>query len=367
MGGIATFCRDLLGSSLREEVDLMFVQTSTQRRELLTSGKASWRNLADGIKDCGRFFRACLAYRPAVAHISTSTGLSFLKNSLCALFARAAGSRVLLHPHCSLARLSNGPAVWRSYCAAIFRASNGVVALSKEWLALKTLVPRTPVYDLPNAIDTRPYRAIASRRPATGGGPVRMLYLGYLGEPKGTYDLLQAFSTMETGGREAVLELVGDFMSVPDKDSLAEAAKGFSGPGRSVRLLPPVEGEEKLAFFERADIFVFPSHFEGMPIAILEAMACGLPVVATAVGGIPDMIVDGRNGLLIPPRAPLELAAALGRMCRDAGLRWSCGLRNAAKSGDFDIDLYAGKLSRIYALTITPRPPKMPAGTKSES
>ena len=65
------------------------------------------------------------------------------------------------------------------------------------------------------------------------------------------------------------------------------------------------------------DIFVLPSHSEGVSLALLEAMAAGLPVIATAVGGLPEVVTDGENGLLIPPKDPEALAAALARLLAD--------------------------------------------------
>ncbi|MEK7165035.1 MAG: glycosyltransferase family 4 protein [Patescibacteria group bacterium] len=70
-----------------------------------------------------------------------------------------------------------------------------------------------------------------------------------------------------------------------------------------------------------ADIFVIPSVKEGMPYVLLEAMAAGLPIVATNVGGIPEIIKDGQTGLLVPPKNPEKLAAAIGRLIDDPGLR----------------------------------------------
>jgi glycosyltransferase involved in cell wall biosynthesis len=122
----------------------------------------------------------------------------------------------------------------------------------------------------------------------------------------------------------------------------------MSSPVKTVRMMPPVSGDDKTACFERADVFVFPSHDEGMPMAVLEAMAAGLPVVATAVGGIPELLEDGENGMLVAPRAPKDLSRALERLCRDPRLRLRMGSRSARLAQDFDIDLYARRLSSIY-------------------
>ena len=78
-----------------------------------------------------------------------------------------------------------------------------------------------------------------------------------------------------------------------------------------------------------ADLFAFPSVAEGLGIALMEAMAAGLPVVATSADGIPEVVTDEVDGLLLPPRDPKALAAALLRLLRDSGLRWA--LTNEAR------------------------------------
>jgi glycosyltransferase involved in cell wall biosynthesis len=352
MGGLATFCQALLNSTLADHIDLRFVQTSSQRRSLLSSGKATWKNILEAIRDCGRFFGACIAHRPIIAHICIAPGLSFLKHSFCAIFARVVGCRVILHPHCSFAKLYAGPSIWKWYCTRIFRLSSGIIALSKEWFALQKLLPEVQIYYLPNAIDIRPYQKIASRRSWTEQHQIRLLYLGYLGEAKGTYDLLDAFKIMDVREGHVVLNLVGDFLTDQDQGRLAEMTSDVTDDGKKYCLLPPVSGEEKLACFEQADIFVFPSHYEGMPMAILEAMASGLPVIATTVGGIPDLIANGVNGFLIPPKVPLELSKAIENMCKDARLRSEFGNRNILMAQDYHIEQYAQKLVEIYAQTI---------------
>jgi len=352
IGGIATFCQALLNSTLADKVDLRFVQTSPQDRPLLSSGKATWKNIVEAIRDCGRFFGACIAHHPDIAHICTAYGLSFLKHSLCVIFARVVGCRVFLHPHCSFAKLYAGTSFWKLYCTQIFRLSNGIIALSKEWFALQKLLQEAQIYYLPNAIDIRPYQKIASRRSWAKQHQIQLLYLGYLGEAKGTYDLLDAFKMMDVGEFQVILNLVGDFLTDQDKGRLAEMASHVIDNEKTYCLMPPVSGEGKLACFEKADIFVFPSHHEGMPMAVLEAMAAGLPVIATAVGGIPDLIANGVNGLLIPPQAARDLSKAIENLCKDARLRFEFGNRNILIAQDYHIEHYVQKLVGIYAQII---------------
>lgn len=353
LGGIATFCRDLLGSPLKDMVDLRFVQTSSQRRDLSASGKVSGSNLLEAARDCLRFARAVRADRPQIVHVCTSVGGSFLKNGLCALYARAKGSRIVLHPHCSFERLYAGPRLWRRFCDRVFRRAAAVIVLSDEWSGLVSRLPGARIHRLPNAIDTAPYRRIAARPPRADGAPVRILYLGHLAGVKGTDDLLSAFARLDPRGAAVGLDLVGDFQAAEDESRLRTAAVRDFGPGKTVRLVPPVAGEEKLACFARADLFVFPSHSEGMPMAILEALAAGLPVVATSVGGIPELVADGANGFLVPPRDPAALAEALARLCGDRALRVRMGAQSLERSKDHDIGTYAERLAGIYGQVLS--------------
>jgi glycosyltransferase involved in cell wall biosynthesis len=348
MGGIGTFCQALLSSSLASETDLAFVQTSSQRRDLLASGIPTWRNLAEALKDGLRFWRVYRAHGPDLVHICTAQGLSLVKNSFYVAAVRASGCPVLLHPHCSLPKLYGHNPLWQAYCRLVFRMSNGVLGLSREWLSLERLVPGLRVFYLPNAIDTHPYREIAAGRPPSRGRRLHLLHLGYLGEAKGTYDLLEAYRALDAGGTDLALHLVGEFLTAEDEGRLRRLAAGLTSPGKACSLEPPVSGEAKLALFRQADIFVFPSHDEGMPMAILEAMAAGLPIAATPVGGVPDLIEDGVNGLLTPPHDPPALAKSLERLIADEGLRLRLGARNLALSGDHDIGRYAKTLMGVY-------------------
>lgn len=161
---------------------------------------------------------------------------------------------------------------------------------------------------------------ISRRVDTCSSTPPTLIYVGRLAHEKGVGHLLRAVRSLAAAGRDVQLKICGDG---PLKEKLqAEAAT--MGLGRRVRFLgfvPP--GKGVYSELDRADIFVLPSLSEGIPKVLLEAMARGLPIVATAVGGIPDIIRDGYNGLLVPPGDAEAIAAAVDRLLGSPGLRCS--------------------------------------------
>jgi glycosyltransferase involved in cell wall biosynthesis len=107
--------------------------------------------------------------------------------------------------------------------------------------------------------------------------------------------------------------------------------------------------QELVELYHRADMFVLPSHHEGMPTVLLEALACGLPVVSTGVGGALEVIIDRENGLLVPPADPEALAGALLTMSRDESLRRHCSA-NARRTVEerFSWDAVARRYLQVY-------------------
>jgi glycosyltransferase involved in cell wall biosynthesis len=97
------------------------------------------------------------------------------------------------------------------------------------------------------------------------------------------------------------------------------------------------------------DIFVLSSDWEGMSNALLEAMAAGLPVVATAAGGTPDVVAEGRTGLLVPPRDPCALAEAIESLVRDPDLRHSMGRAGRERVAEcFSVERMVERTQTLY-------------------
>ncbi len=148
--------------------------------------------------------------------------------------------------------------------------------------------------------------------------PIRLLWAGQLRPVKGLPYLLGAVRALRDQGLSVSLTLVGD----GEQREALEAAIERLGLQETVSLegyLPP--GPDLDAFFEQADLFVLPSLSEGVPKVLFEAMARALPVVASRVGGVPDVVTDGANGLLVPPADAEALVGAIRRLAEDSMLR----------------------------------------------
>ncbi len=215
-----------------------------------------------------------------------------------------------------------------------FSASSGVVSLLYRWadrlmaplttlticvaerertsgLAARTCIADRTVV-IPNAVDVG---AVPQAR-HDGGRPL-IVAVGRLAEPKDALTLVRALAAVP--GRPFTALLVGDG---PDRPSVAVEVRRL-GLQDAVALAGTRDDVPEL--LARSDVFALSSRSEGAPISILEAMAAGLPVVSSRVGGVPELVVDGETGLLVPPGDPEAMAVALGRLVADADLRHRLG------------------------------------------
>jgi glycosyltransferase involved in cell wall biosynthesis len=175
-----------------------------------------------------------------------------------------------------------------------------------------------------NWVDTRQFTA--KPRATNSLGVTTLVYVGWLSPGKGVEYLLKAIRMLLYERRQLRLNVYGGGVL---EDSLKALAQEL-GIAQSVKFHGWVPNDKIPSILNQSDIFVFPTLREGMPNSLLQAMACGLPVVATNVTSIPEIVVNERNGYLVPPRSPEALAAAIARMLDEPELRSEIGRHNAA-------------------------------------
>lgn len=214
----------------------------------------------------------------------------------------------LLHPFMRVAARR----VWR-------RASH-VIAVSRE---LAGLARRTwadgEIKVIPNGVDTLRFHPLNGDREP---GPLRLVLLSRLVHIKGIDVLLRALQGMPRPRLEACR--VDVYGTGPEQRALEQAAASLVPSGR-VSFHGVIRPEAVPAVLRKADMFVLPSRREGLPISLLEAMATGLPAVASSVGEVPEVIRDGENGLLVPADDTPALRNALLTLMDDRQLRTRMG------------------------------------------
>lgn len=199
----------------------------------------------------------------------------------------------------------------------LWKCSAGVVANSR---GLRDLAQQTApdlfIHVIPNGVDLTALSSLD--RPSKANVVPRLLFVGRVVQQKGLVYLLEALATLDL---PFVFNIAGD----GNQRTLLEKLVCQLDLGDRVKFLGWQSRDELVYHYANADVFVFPSLDEGMPNAVLEAMACGLPVVATSVPGCTELIISGENGILVPPRDSDALAEALRLLLANPELRQRMG------------------------------------------
>ena len=355
-GGISSYVRMLRDTPLWARWRVVHVAT---HRDGSTAAK-----IATFAGALPRFAAELVLRRPDVVHLHMSSYGSFVRKAALFWMARALRVPTVVHVHGSEFATFHDrlPAPLRAVVRATLEQAAVVIALGGRWRErLLAIAPRASVVTVPNAVRVPPARA--------GGrtGAPHAVFLGEIGERKGTFALLEAWAKLkaESPRPESPRPESPDAGSPPAEDGgiggarltvagdrdveRARAAVAGYGLDDSVTVRAWMSPDEVQALLADADVFVLPSLSEGQPMAILEAMAHGLCVVASDVGGIPEMIEDGRSGRLVPPGDVGALEAALREVLGDADRRRGLGAGARERAlAEFDIDVVWRRVEELY-------------------
>ena len=173
-----------------------------------------------------------------------------------------------------------------------------------------------------------------------------ILYVGRLVVDKGVPVLIEAVDLLRQQGIAAELTVIGD----GPLEEMIRRDLTRRGLNEHVHLVGPVPSDEVIEYYQRADVFCLPSFAEGIPVVLMEAMACELPIVATEITGVPELVEDGVSGYLVTPGRPDLIADRLARFTSPA-LRRRFGAAGRAKVEEsFDITKIGSQLTDVFAL-----------------
>lgn len=229
-----------------------------------------------------------------IVHIQGAAFASFERNMFFVYVGKKFGKKVILHMHCAEFAPYFDPSNHKERILHTINICDKFLVLSNQWRDyFEHIGVRKDIIVVMNNTIAPPIKKETVRNTSK----LKLLYLGIIGQRKGVYDLLNVLSQDAEYYRHHLQLHIGG-------NSEEEKIKSYivnNGIGDFVTFEGFVKGERKIDDLNWADIFILPSYNEGLPIAVLEAMSYGMPIISTNVGGIPEVVKTGINGILIEP------------------------------------------------------------------
>jgi len=337
-GGIASFIHGIRTCSALAEFEIHYLNTMVSKLVRKSVSRRVLFSLWLLTKLC-----ACLTHnRPQLAHIHSSAFFSFYEKSVMLIICRLFGVRTILHLHSGHFHRFYSSTRIKFFVRFALNRTGTVIAVSPYWKTYFEKLCRKPVACVPNFATPKFFL------PEQCGAPDGdILFVGKLSREKGIFDLLEAVSILRKQGFSNRLVLAG---TASGYEEFERIKNDIAQPGlKPADLVLEAEPGKVRQLVEKAALFVIPSYVEGLPIAMLEAMAAHLPVVASPVGGIPDAIKNGENGYLVAPGNAAALAEKISLLLKNEVLRQRMGEAGYRTASEFyHADCAAEQLADLY-------------------
>lgn len=252
-----------------------------------------------------------------LVHMHMSYKGSFYRKYLLHLLVKKFGKKDIIHLHGSEFQTFYDTAgkKLQGRIRRMLRECDQILVLGDYWeQAIRKMEPQAKIFILRNAVP------IPERQAQWDPMEIRLLFLGVLIPRKGVSDLLQAVRILKDKGiaQKRTMKLV--IAGTGEQEQELKKLCASLGLEEIVTFAGWIEGERKRELLLSSQCFILPSYHEGLPIAVLEAIGYGLPVIATDVGSVSDAVLDGVNGFLVPTGSPQSLAHAIEQVTanRDA-------------------------------------------------
>ncbi|MBW4560914.1 MAG: glycosyltransferase family 4 protein [Mojavia pulchra JT2-VF2] len=339
-GGIASF----------EKLILKHAPTDIEIQHITSHDEGSIAHrLIIFVKALVKFLWRLIFEQTDIIYLQISEGGNLLRKSIFALIAFIFRKPVLLHAHGAEFHLtySRLPEWAKQLLSGIFRRCSGLIVLSKTWkdyYVLNLDLNPQRVFVLPNPAELPveiPQRMNANQ--------VTLLFCGRVGQRKGTFDLIEAFANLPAEQKNCAKLIIAGDGDIEQGRKLIEKLNLTE----HITFAGWVNSEQRDKLLAKADVFLLPSYNEGLPMAILEAMSWGLPVITTPVGGIPELVVHNENGLLVKPGDIQQLSAAILSLITNEELRLILGKTARERVMPYDIKNYLNSLFNVYNSVLT--------------
>jgi glycosyltransferase involved in cell wall biosynthesis len=325
-GGEANVTRTFFDSLPALGYELQLIDVG-KRHPRFFPGKFSLYNLSRMFWHLGKLLASNITFHPAFVNLMFSYS-AITKFALFTLISKAMGVRVIgqLHDPWINQEYEKSIGFRRKFIRWVFRLPDSWIVLGKGWknFMIQASVSESKICVIPNAVKNE-FVSLAEchQTPVESNQPV-ILFVGTVGYRKGIDMLLEALAEIVAEGIPFKVQIIGDGELPGEREKLMVQYQQKL-KANSFVFYPHKEQQDLIDFYTHASIFVLPSRAENLPVAMLEAMACALPVVVSRVGAVEEVIRDGDNGLLVCPDCPDELKVALKILLCDPMLRRRLG------------------------------------------
>ncbi len=308
-GGIAAVTNGYYGSVLEDKYDIRYVESYCDG--------SKFKKIIKAIKGWSEFRRVLGDFRPELVHIHSSFGGSFYRMQPFLNMARKRNIPVL--DHCHGADFDHfyvsASQKKKNFIRKVYSRYDRIIVLSEEWKQkFSEVVPEDKLTVIQNYCKVQPKEVI---EPVLEDRFARkqVVFLGEIGRRKGGFDLPEIIRNTVAKMPDVRFVICGDGA----KEDVAHIKEEIANicPGAKVSFAGWVRDDRKHKVLMESAVFMLPSYQEGQPMSILDAMAYGLPVVSTEVGGIPQQVEDGVNGYLTKPGDVQKTAESLVLLLSD--------------------------------------------------
>lgn len=330
-GGIATVLRNYLEYPNKEGIDFKFLKVRGDGSKLM--------KLLQSVFGLFKMFWILMTSKIDIIHAHPSEYNGFYRYIPYMMMGKIFRKKVIFHIHGGTfdTFYHEQIRVIRDFIKWTLIKCDIVICLTETWAELFHKIGVKRVEVIRNSIsqpDSNPYNPYSTS----------LTYMGYIEQRKGVFDLIEAFKLCDRA-ENIVLNICG----TGDDEELSKLIK-INGLKDRVICHGWVNSEQKDRIYRSTAIFILPSYFEALPMVLLEAMAYGIPVISTPVGGIPELIEDGVDGLLIQPGDTGTLTKTINRLLsdKDLCLKMSNAAYQKIKQG-YTMKVSFQALHRIYA------------------
>lgn len=348
--GVSLMNSYLLNSELIKcnfNIDVIGLQFETSLNQL---GKFSIKKVLKAFDYGFKIAKHNLRTKPDLVYFTlVPTGFAFYRDAFYVILLKLFNLKIVLHLHGKgIEENSRNNRIKEKLYTWILRRTHVICLSEKLSEDIKKVYKSTP-FIVPNGIEVQPYFNPEIQK--TDNKVLRILYLSNYIKSKGILILVEALAILKSRGYQFHARFVGAPFDVT-VELLQDHLRKYTLENFA-EIVGPLNGDEKLTEYKRADIFVFPTYFEAFGLVNLEAMQYSLPVISTYEGSIPDVVINNETGFLVEKQNPQMLADKISVLLNDQKLRVSMGKKGYERFiGHYTLQHFESNINTIFQTVV---------------